>query len=84
MKTRKSLFMMWITALIASGVLMTNVSASTTSKSCTITCYEKTPTCYVAKDNDGCLVISDHKPVPGKKSSICTLQSCDTRTVYTP
>ncbi len=76
-----------LVALSATALLLGYV-ASTTARTqkdpCTITCYEKTPTCYVTKDSNGCLEISNVKPAAKKGSSICTLKGCESKTVYDP
>lgn len=56
--------------------------ATLPNKSCSITCYEKTPACYVTKDSSGCLVITNTKPKCSKGSCICELKSCDKKTEY--
>lgn len=48
---------------------------------CSITCYEKTPTCYVTQDKDGCLNISDKKPVCKDNKCICEMSGCDKKSV---
>lgn len=48
---------------------------------CSITCYEKTPECYVTKDEAGCLIISNEKPKRNKQGDlICKIPSCDIKT----
>lgn len=49
--------------------------------SCTITCYEKTPTCYVAKNGKDCLDISN-KPIKSNGELVCELKGCESKTVY--
>lgn len=49
---------------------------------CSITCFEKTPQCFVSKDSTGCLVITDHKPSCSKGSCVCQLKSCKTKTIF--
>lgn len=49
---------------------------------CSITCYEKTPTCYVTKDSSGCLVITNTKPKCEKGQCICELKGCEKKTTY--
>ncbi len=57
-------------------------AADGASGSCSITCYEKTPACYVTKDSTGCLVITNTKPKCSKGSCVCELKSCDKKTEY--
>lgn len=56
--------------------------SASSDKSCNITCYEKSPACYVTKDSSGCLVITNTKPKCSKGSCICELKSCDKKTEY--
>lgn len=52
-------------------------------KSCTITCFEKTPTCYVTQTGKDCLEITNVKPNNKKKGSFsCELKGCETTTTY--
>lgn len=51
---------------------------------CTVTCYEKSPTCYVTADGPDCLTISNEKPVCTKGTCVCTIQGCETKTTLQP
>lgn len=78
---------MKLSSLVISATIMLAVSAyaadsSSSNKSCSITCYEKTPACYVTKDSTGCLVITNTKPKCSKGSCICEVKSCEKKTEY--
>lgn len=83
--------------LFIASTLIFNVAISSSSKevavdesapklykngSCEIICYEKTPDCYVTKDDSGCLVISNTKPKRVNGSYICKIESCEIKRVY--
>lgn len=51
------------------------------AKKCQITCYEKTPSCYVSSEGSNCLAISNVLKKDEKKS-VCTLKSCNVQTSY--
>jgi hypothetical protein len=72
---------------MVSGVALALLCATTIwaapPKSCSITCIEKTPDCYVSKDKDGCLIISDEKPKVNKEGKlICIIPGCEKETKY--
>ena len=75
-----------ISGLTSNAAQATNVSSddssSLPSQSCSITCYEKNPACYVSKDKDGCLTITNEKPKCSKDSCICTIKGCNKKTEY--
>lgn len=79
---------MKISSLIIGGIasLVSVVCIATAPppkpKSCTITCYEKTPACYVTKTGKDCLEITNVKPSGKKGGYICKLKGCDTTTTY--
>ena len=79
----KILYLLWTTAVLSLcfSVLNTSYAGSSCSIS-SITCYEKTPTCYVTKDKSGCLDISYKKPVCAKGSCVCTVKACNKVTNY--
>jgi hypothetical protein len=57
-------------------------SVSQKNNSCTITCYEKTPTCYVSQDVSGCLTITNDKPVSNDGARTCVLPACEKNVTY--
>jgi hypothetical protein len=81
----KSMLLIWTLALLIVSVSMPGASQASTSssKSCTITCEQKTPTCYVTQEKSGCLVISNDKPPTRNKGSYtCVIEGCDIKTTY--
>jgi hypothetical protein len=77
-------YLLLFSALLITG---TAVAEDTSTKAaenapCTITCYEKSSSCYVTADGTGCLDITDKKPVCTKNSCVCNLSHCDTKTTY--
>lgn len=69
--------------VLGSSMLLVSSSFAATGKSCSITCYEKTPDCYVTKDSSGCLIISNEKPKKNKKGDLmCVLPGCEKKTEY--
>lgn len=82
----KSMLLIWTLTLLIVSVSMSGASQASTSssKSCTITCEQKTPTCYVTQEKSGCLVISNSKPPTCNKKGSCTcvIEGCDTTTTY--
>lgn len=63
-------------------VAVLNAAPELPGTACSITCYEKTPSCYVSKDKSGCLVISNEKPSCSKGSCICELKACAKKSSY--
>lgn len=77
----------WLTIVVLMSFLMIHrfAIAETLTVSekdaCTITCYQKTPTCYVKKDASGCLDISYTKPVCNKDECVCKIPGCEQKTI---
>lgn len=79
---KKIIFLLPYFLIMLSSTSLSLASEATLNKSCSITCYEKTPTCYVTKDDKGCLVISNEKPTCSKGSCVCKIEGCETKTTY--
>lgn len=82
---KKRIYLVWAFTLMASSVFAaTNQPATGTEPmkdACSITCYEKTPTCYVTQDKEGCLIISDKKPECHDGKCVCEIKGCEKQTV---
>jgi|GEM_PF-5515107 len=55
---------------------------SQNNNSRTITCYEKTPTCYVSQGAPGCLTISYDKPANSNGEKTCILPASEKNVTY--
>jgi hypothetical protein len=77
----KQLVLFTLILCAASAVTAASVQPKKLAE-CEIVCIEKTPECYVTQDKDGCLDISDKKPVKKDGALICTLKGCETKTKY--
>ncbi|MHB1949751.1 MAG: hypothetical protein ACYCQI_16755 [Gammaproteobacteria bacterium] len=64
------------------SMLVMSGSAFSLQENCSITCYEKTPTCYVTTDKSGCIKLSYQKPKCGEKACTCVIKGCDTKTTF--
>ena len=77
----------WATAILALGLstasLAQLVQPAQPKGDCTITCYQKTPTCYVTKEDKGCLKLNSEIPGCSNNICICTLKDCKPKTTYT-
>jgi len=68
--------------IILFSVLVICGNAFALQDKCSITCYEKTPTCYVTAEKSGCIKISYEKPKCGEKSCTCIIKGCDKKTTF--
>ena len=87
MKRFKYAIWVIVLAIACFSIIYTLSSRATyeTGKACSITCYEKTPTCYVTAEGNNCLTISNEKPSCDTKGScVCKIAGCDTKTTYLP
>lgn len=57
-------------------------SDSQPNNSNSITCYEKTPTCYVSQGAPGCLTISYEKPANSDGTRTCILPASEKNVAY--
>lgn len=82
---KKQRYLVLMIAYMASGAFAAPVPAQNSNNvmkdACSITCYEKTPTCYVTQDKEGCLKISDTKPECTGNACVCKIDGCEEKTV---
>lgn len=74
-----------MTLLIFSGTISAASKPAATqngNKSSRIVCYEKTPNCYVTKDSNDCLIITNEKPVCKDGSCVCEIKGTETKAEY--
>ena len=71
-----------IVSVIAMVAILNISFAKQKQDPCSITCYEKTPDCYVSAASSGCLIISNVKPKAKKGEYTCRLKSCKIKTTY--
>lgn len=78
-------YLAWMAVLMTGAVFATGASTASSNSdksmkdACSVTCYEKTPTCYVTQGKDGCLDISNEKPDCTKAACVCKLAGCETK-----
>lgn len=76
------LSILMLSVCLMAVALIAKAKPISSDEACSITCYEKTPSCYVTKDSSGCLVITNKKPKCSKGQCICELKGCDKKTTY--
>jgi hypothetical protein len=83
MNMKKRIYLVWAAILFTGFVTTTKAQTGTEpmKDACSITCYEKTPSCYVTQGKDGCLDISDKKPECNDGKCVCKISGCEKTTV---